>query len=138
MNIFHGLTEAHFESKVARAVYNDKGQQAANPLIRRSESLLLAWMDRASPRQFLALAGRIDRHLFPHLSPAMMRRFSFLVCEFSPQIHDQMPNMAAYVDALSRAIHMSKFLNPAALSRIIAALEREGLSASATKGANGE
>lgn len=136
MRNVNGLTEAHFESQVAKAVFNDKGQQAANPMIRRSEMLLLQWLDRATPRQILFVAARIDKHLFPHMSPRMMRRFSFLVCDLAPQILSQMPNMSAHVAALSRAIHMSKFLHPAALGRIVSALEREGLSSSKKTGAS--
>jgi hypothetical protein len=134
VNDFSSLTEAHFESQVARAVYNDKGQQAANPMIRRAEMLLVQWMDRATPRQVLLVAARIDRHLFLHMSPRMMRRFSFLVCDLAPQVLPQMPNMAVHVQALSRAIHMSKFLHPAALGRIVGALEKEGLTVSKKNG----
>lgn len=138
MSNFNGLTEAHFESQVAKAVFNDKGQQASNPMIRRAEMILLKWMESATPLQILAVASRIDRHLFPHLSPRMMRRFSFLVCDLAPHMLKQMPNMDAHVIALSRAIHMSKFLHPAALARIVSALEREGLSAGKKAGVGHE
>ena len=53
MSNFNGLTEAHFESQVAKAVFNDKGQQASNPMIRRAEMILLKWMESATPLQIL-------------------------------------------------------------------------------------
>lgn len=124
----HGLSETHFDSKVARSVFNDKGQQAVNPMVRRAEIEVARWTDDASPRSMAKLVGMIDRHLFPFMSPMMMRNLALLVCTKSPHLLTRMPNTAAYVTALTRAIHLSKFLQPAAIKRILIALEMEGLS----------
>lgn len=125
------LTGAHFESQVAKTVFNDRNQPPRNPAIQRAELLVVQWLEhRAQPRQFMRMVSIIDRTLFPHMSATMMRQFSRLVCEIVPQALPNAPNTRAHVEALTRAVHMSKFLHPDALDRILVALQKEGLSAS--------
>lgn len=128
--IFGGtpLLPAHFDSDVAKAVFNDKGGRPVGRTIHAAiETRLLDWIEKASPKQLMALSYQIDLLVVPILSPFGFRNFCSFLCENLPQAIENMPHTRESVCALARAVHLSKFINPAALDRIHDALKLEGL-----------
>ena len=57
-----------------------------------------------------------------------MRRVAQFVVANMPQILRFMPNLDSYVRSMNKAVYFSQFLHPNALDRIVAALEKEGLT----------
>lgn len=118
----------HFQSDLAKAVFNDKGHKPVwRSLQHVMEERLLEWLENASPRQVMLLAHQLDRLVVPMLTPACFRNFCSILCENLPQVIEGMPHTRESVSALARAIHLAKFINPAALDRIHDALILEGL-----------
>lgn len=128
--IFGGtpLVAAHFDSDVAKAVFNDKGRLSTGRSFRTAiETRFLDWLACASPKQIMSLAPQIDLLIVPVLSPSGFRTMCCFLCEMLPQAIEAMPHARESVTALARAVHLSRFINPAALDRIHAALKSEGL-----------
>lgn len=128
--IFGGtpLLAAHFESEVAKTVFNEKNKRFVGRSIQSAiEARFFSWLESASPKQIMSLSLRIDRLIVPILSPTGFRNFCCYLCENVPQVIESMPNTRESVSALARAVHLSKFINPAALDRIHDALKLEGL-----------
>lgn len=132
------LNGLHFDSRVAKAVFNDSGQQVANIVVRRAEMLTLEWLAGARANQILSVASKLDRFLFPHVSPRVMRSIAARIVEIAPGALAVMPNLASHVASLGRAVRISKFLTPEALARITDALGREGYVAGGRQGAADE
>ncbi|MBQ0916866.1 hypothetical protein KBW71_00180 [Hydrogenophaga aromaticivorans] len=122
------LRAVHFESQVAMAVFNDKGISPRNQLQARVEIKLLDWVANAPPKQLMRYSRQIDLIFVPMISPTAFRRLCSMLCEFLPQSLENMPHAGASVGALSRAVHLSRFIHPDALDRITAALKSEGLA----------
>lgn len=123
------LVAAHFESDVAKAVFNDKGRAVWGGTIQIGiESRILNWLSKASPKQIMRWSRQIDILIVPILSPSGFREFCSFLCEHLPQAIESMPNTKESVTALSRAVHLSRFINPPALDRISEALRQEGLT----------
>lgn len=127
MSKFQTLQLRHFESDVARAVFNDVGQIPKNPCIRSAEISLIQWLRETTPRNLQRLSRQIDTVLVPFMTPVMLRKMCVILNELSPQFISNMPYVKAYMTALSRAVHLSRFLCPEALERITQALHAEGL-----------
>lgn len=130
--IFGGtpLLKAHFESEVARAVFNDKQsilqKISSDEILKSIESRLFILINRASPKLLMSLAPKIDFLIVPILSASGFRQFCCFFCENLPQAIQHMPNTRESVTSLARAVHLSKFINPAALARIRESLNKEG------------
>lgn len=123
------LQPIHFQSDVAKAVFNDVGRAPIGGSFRINlENRTFDWLEKASPKVILRWSAKIDLLIVPILSPAGFRQFCSILCEHLPQAIENMPNTKDSVTALARAVHLSRFINPAALNRIHAALEREGLT----------
>lgn len=121
------LIPAHFESAVAKAVFNDLGQKP-HKLLAGIENRILEWLTQAEPKAIMRWSRQIDLLVVPILTAEAFRKLCSFLCEHQPQAIENMPNSREYVVALARAVHLSKFINPAALDRIHNALEREGLA----------
>jgi hypothetical protein len=123
------LLPIHFESDVAKAVFNDLGLSKTRNQMRVSmESRIFTLLEQATPKLLMRWSRQIDVVLVPFLSPSAFREFCSFFCVHLPQAIENMPNTRESVIALARAVHVSKFFNPAALDRIYEALKREGLS----------
>lgn len=122
------LQNRHFDSDVARIVFNDAGQIPRNPCIRSAELSLTRWLNHATPKSIGGLSLKIDSTLVPFMTPVMLRKMCMFLNELAPQFINNMPYVKSYVTALSRAVHLSRFLCPEALERITQALHAEGLS----------
>lgn len=118
----------HFDSEVAKTVFNDVGAPPSNPMIGDAEVKLYRYMMDSSPNKFRKISASLDSKLIPHMSPSMMRRVAQFIFAHMPQILKFMPNLDSYVRSMNRAVYFSKFLHPSALDRIVAALEKEGLT----------
>lgn len=119
----------HFESEVAKAVFNDLGPaQPRNAMRAALEARIFSLLEQATPKVLMRWSRQIDVVLVPFLSPAAFREFCSFFCVHLPQAIENMPNTRDSVTALARAVHVSKFINPAALDRIHEALKREGLT----------
>lgn len=122
------LVTAHFESDVARAVFNDHGRKAAGGSLRMEiERRVLAWLYEASPKSIMRWSRKIDLLIVPVLSPSAFRAFCCFLCEHQPQAIENMPNTRDSVQSLARAVNLSRLINPEALDRIYVALKTEGL-----------
>lgn len=130
-SIFGGtvLAEAHFNSDLAKSVFNDDKAQVSNSLRTGAERRVLEWLQNASPKTILRFSRGLDRLVVPALSPPAFRAFCSILCENAPQVIANMPNTKESVTALAKAVHLSKFANTAAINRIAQALAKEGLSA---------
>lgn len=125
-----GILPIHFDSEVAKTVFNDHGQMPRNPVIQEMEMRFFARLINWSPKQSMRLLPLFDRSLVPFMTPRLLRMVAQHLSEHCPQVLANMPNLGAHVNALSRAVHLSRFMHPDALDRLTAALEKEGLSAS--------
>lgn len=122
------LVAAHFESDVAKAVFNDRGRPVTGGAIRTEiERRTLSWLFEASPKSVMRWSRRIDLMIVPVLSPAAFRSFCCFLCENQPQAIENMPNTRDSVQSLARAVNLSRVINPDALDRIYFALKNEGL-----------
>lgn len=122
------LVAAHFDSDVARAVFNDRGQRMPGGNIRLEiERRVLAWLYEASPKSIMRWSRRIDLLIVPVLSPLAFRSFCCFLSENQPQAIENMPNTRDSVQSLARAVNLSRIINPDALDRIYVALKNEGL-----------
>lgn len=122
------LSRGHFDSDVAKAIFNDKGEDLPAGSFRLLiETRLMTWLKKASPKVLMLYTPRIDGLVVPSLSPATFREFCLFLCETLPQAIDAMPNTQRTITALCRAIHLSRCINPAALDRVHIALRQEGL-----------
>lgn len=122
------LVAAHFESDVARAVFNDRGVRPAGGAVRVAiENRAMAWLHGASPKAIMRWSRKIDLLIVPVLSPTVFRAFCCFLCENQPQAIENMPNTRDSVQSLSRAVNLSRIINPDALDRIYVALKNEGL-----------
>lgn len=123
------LLPAHFESDVAKAVFNDRGRPPIGGAMQAAvENRTLEWLAKANPKAIMRWSRQIDMVVVPMLSPAGFREFCSFLCEHLPQAIENMPNTKDSVTSLARAVHLSKFINSAALDRIHQALRREGLT----------
>ena len=123
------LGAAHFNSDVAKAVFNDKGRVAYGSGMHLAiETRILDWIARASPKLIMRWSTQIDLLIVPILTPSGFRALCAFICENLPQALENMPNARESVSALARAVHLSKFISPAALDRIHVALRLEGLT----------
>jgi hypothetical protein len=123
------LLPAHFESDVAKAVFNDKGRPPVVLGFQTAvEGRILDWLTRASPKLIMRWSRQIDVLIVPVLSPHGFRHFCSFLCEHLPQAIGNMPHTLESVTALARAVHLSRMINPAALDRIWEALQKEGLT----------
>ncbi|WP_371436182.1 hypothetical protein [Polaromonas sp.] len=123
------LLPAHFDSDVAKAVFNDKGRAPIGGGFQVAvENRLLDWLSLASPKLIMRWSHQIDVLIVPILSPSGFRALCSYLCEHLPQAIENMPNTRESVTSLARAVHLSKFINPAALDRLSDALKQEGLA----------
>lgn len=123
------LLPAHFKSDVAKTVFNDRGRIPIGGSFRVAvENRTFEWLERAQPKIIMRWSAQIDMVIVPILSPSGFRDFCSFLCEHLPQAIENMPHTRDSVTALARAVHLSKFINPAALDRIHEALKREGLT----------
>lgn len=123
------LLPIHFESEVAKAVFNDLNPKATRNFAQNAlEARIFSLLEQATPKVLMRWSRQIDIVLVPFLSPAAFREFCSFFCVHLPQAIENMPNTRESVTALARAVHLSKFINPAALDRIYDALQREGLT----------
>jgi hypothetical protein len=128
--IFGGtpLLAEHFDSALAKSVFNDNDGRAISAIRKEVERRTLQWVKNASPKSILRLSRQMDALVVPILSPSGFRQFCCILCEQMPQALENMPNTKASVTALARAVHLSKFTNPKALDRILSALKNEGFT----------
>ena len=122
------LLPAHFESDVAKAVFNEKGPQRRSAFQDATEMQILDWLTRASPKLIMRWSRQIDLLVVPVLSPRGFRQLCSYLCEHLPQAIENMPNARDSVVSLARAVHLSRIINPAALDRLTNALRQEGLA----------
>ena len=123
------LQAAHFQSDVAKAVFNDKGRAPFGGGMQIAiENRVLDWLTQASPKLIMRWSTQIDLVIVPILTPSGFRELCSFLCENLPQALENMPNSRESVTSLARAVHLSKFINPAALDRIHVALRIEGLT----------
>lgn len=123
------LVSDHFETELAKSVFNDRGAKSRLlPVQQAMEKRILNWIGQASPKQIMRFSLQIDLIVVPLMSPSGFRRFCGILCETLPQAIENMPNTRASVNALAKAVHLSRFINPAALNRIHDALASEGLT----------
>lgn len=123
------LVAEHFESDVAKAVFNDRGRTSSGGDMRAAvERRLMAWVVEASPKSIVRWSRKIDLFIVPVLSPSAFRIFCSFLCEHQPQVIENMPNTKDSVQSLARAVNLSRLINPDALDRIYSALEAEGLA----------
>lgn len=138
--IFSGLAlrPEHFDSDVARLVFNEQRRRPVLPglaaLEARAAKRLMAWLESAPPKSIMRWSRQIDIVVVPLLSPSGFREMSAWLAEHLPQAIENMPNTLSSVTALVRAVHFSRHFHPKALRRIRAALEREGLRRSDATG----
>lgn len=127
-----GLTELHFESELARTVFDDVGRDSAIPSRLRGflDVRLLAWAQKCSSDQAQAWAAVIDATFVPRLSPAGFRRFCAIWISRHGQTEtlSMMPNTRNSCAALARAVYLSQHINAPVLNRILSALKEEGLN----------
>ncbi len=117
-----------FDSAVAKTIFNDVGAPPSNPMIGDAEIRLYRSMLEISPHKFRKISSTLDSNLIPYMSRSMMRRVAQFVVANMPQILRFMPNLDSYVRSMNKAVYFSQFLHPNALDRIVAALEKEGLT----------
>ena len=124
------LSRAHFDSDLARTIYNDLGRprQAQNFMQLALERRLLAWAQKCSMAAVMCWGSKLDASVVPRLGPHAFRSFCATLVERHVQALEVMPNCRAYVVALARAVHVSRHINPAVLDRLLVALRREGLA----------
>ena len=123
------LKSAHFESDLARTIFNDAGRSSRLPerVQRALEKRLISLVEHISPETFIAWGPRLDAALVPRLTPAAFRRFCAIVVARHPDAIEAMPNTLQSVRALMRAVHVSQHINPPVLERLLKALQSEGL-----------
>jgi hypothetical protein len=123
------LTSAHFESDLARTIYNDAGRSSRLPerVQRLLERRLIAFVEQGSTAAVIAWGSRLDAALVPRLSPAAFRRFCAVVVARHPHAIETMPHTLQSVKALMRAVHVSRHINAPVLQRLLSALQAEGL-----------
>ena len=123
------LTSAHFESDLARTIFNDAGRSSRLPerVQRALEKRLIAFVEQRSPAMVISWGPRLDAALVPRLSPAAFRRFCAVVVARHPHAIDAMPHTLQTVKSLMRAVHVSQHINAPVLQRLLRALQTEGL-----------
>lgn len=124
------LKAVHFESDLARTIFNDAGRSSKLPerVQRALETRMLSWAQKCSASAVMTWGGRFDAVLVPRLNPAAFRRFCALLVERHPHALESMPHTKSNVMALARAVHVSQHINPPVLQRLLKALKSEGLS----------
>jgi hypothetical protein len=127
--VLNRLTARHFETDLARTVYNDLGLSSRLPQAVRVvlERRLIAWANSCSAAGAQIWGPRLDAALVPCLSPLAFRNFCAALITRHPQVLLSMHHSRNSCLALARAVHVSQHINPDVLGRLLNALADEGL-----------